>query len=163
MNEIDVEVALVHPRGILPRYGHDGDAGSDLATVEDIVLAPGARQLVPTGVCIAIPDGYAGFIHPRSGLAVRSGLGIVNSPGVIDAGYRGEIKVCLINTDPTTEIRLACGDFIAQLVIQPVCQARFSQVDSLTLTTRGSQGFGSTGGVSAWVHDETISAQQKGQ
>jgi dUTP pyrophosphatase len=117
-----------------------------LVSAVDVVLAPGERALVPTGIALEIPAGYAAFIHPRSGLAARHGLSIVNTPGTVDAGYRGEIKVCLINLDPNTPITLARGDRIAQLVIQPVVQAQFVIVDELSATERAAGGYGSTGG-----------------
>ena len=129
-----------------PSYALAGDAGADLRTTQDVVLAPGERALVPTGVAIALPEGYVGLVHPRSGLAVRHGLTLVNSPGTIDAGYRGEIKVPLLNTDRTEPIRLQRGDRIAQLVIQQVAHARFDLVQELPDSARGAQGFGSTGG-----------------
>jgi dUTP pyrophosphatase len=130
----------------LPAYAHDGDAGADLMTSVDVELAPGERAMVPTGVAIALPRGYAAFVHPRSGLAARFGVGIVNAPGTVDAGYRGEIKVLLINHDTTTPVRLNRGDRIAQLVVQRVEQAHFSRVDELPDSTRGAGGHGSTGG-----------------
>lgn len=135
----------------LPKYAHPGDAGADLRTTIDIELAPGQRQLVPTGIAIALPDGYVGLVHPRSGLAARNGLTIVNAPGTVDAGYRGEIKVCLLNTDPAQSIRLTRGDAIAQLVIQQVARAQFQVVEQLPDSQRGSDGHGSTGQVSAWT------------
>ena len=130
----------------LPAYALPGDAGADLALTEDVVLAPFQRALVGTGVSVAIPDGYAGFVHPRSGLAHRVGLSLVNAPGTVDAGYRGEIKVNLVNTDPTETIRLSRGDRVAQLVVQPVVRAVFTPVDRLPDSVRGSGGHGSTGG-----------------
>lgn len=130
----------------VPSYAHPGDAGADLHTTCAVSLAPGERQLVPTGVAIALPEGYVGFVHPRSGLAHRHGLSIVNAPGTIDAGYRGEIKVCLVNLDPVTPVKLERGDRIAQLVIQRFETARFMVVDELTDSARGSAGYGSTGG-----------------
>ena len=130
----------------LPSYAHPGDAGADLVAREDVELAPGERALVPTGMAIALPDGYAAFVHPRSGLAVKHGLGLVNSPGTIDAGYRGEIKVVLVNLDPTTPIRLRRGDRIAQLVVQRVERVDFDVVDELPESLRAEGGFGSTGG-----------------
>ena len=133
----------------LPSYAHDGDAGADLYAREAVVLEPGARQLVPTGVAIALPEGYVGLVHPRSGLATKVGLSIVNAPGTVDSGYRGEIKVCLINLDPHTPIRLERGDRIAQLVIQRVERAEFIEMDELDETTRGAGGHGSTGGFTA--------------
>jgi len=151
--ELRVAVRQVDPDAPLPAYAHSGDAGADLATAVDVTLRPGERALVPTGVAIALPDGYAGFVHPRSGLAVRHGVTTLNGPGTIDAGYRGEIKVCLINTDPHQSVTLRRGDLIAQLVIQPVVRARFVPVASLPETVRGTGGFGSTGGVSDWLRD----------
>jgi dUTP pyrophosphatase len=118
--------------------------------MEDAVLAPGERRLVGTGLALALPVGQAGFIHPRSGLAARCGLAIVNAPGTVDAGYRGEIKVCLLNTDRIQPIELRRGDLIAQLVIQKVEQAEFLETSDLEETERGSGGYGSTGGVAAW-------------
>jgi dUTP pyrophosphatase len=144
--ELDVPVQLTTPDGTPPRYALAGDAGADLSLAEDVELAPFQRALVGTGVAVAIPDGYAGFVHPRSGLAHRLGLSLVNAPGTIDAGYRGEIKVNLINLDPTTPLRLRRGDRIAQLVVQPVVRARFVTVDELADTERGAGGHGSTGG-----------------
>ncbi len=135
----------------LPSRAHDGDAGVDLFSAQDVELAPGARALVPTGVAVAIPHGMVGLIHPRSGLAARVGLSIVNSPGTIDAGYRGEIKVSLINLDPAVPITIARGDRIAQLVVQRVELPELVEVTSfdeagLTDTTRGDGGHGSSGG-----------------
>lgn len=129
-----------------PQYALPGDAGADLSTTVEVTLEPGQRELVPTGVAMAIPSGFAGFIHPRSGLAVRAGLSVVNAPGTIDAGYRGEIKVPLINLDPSETIHLKRGERIAQLVIQPVYQATFSLVEELPDSLRQDAGFGSTGG-----------------
>jgi len=130
----------------LPAYAHPGDAGADLVTAVDVTLAPGERAVVPTGIAIALPDGYAAFVHPRSGLAARVGLGLVNAPGTIDAGYRGEIKVVLVNTDPREPIVLARGDRIAQLVVQRVDRVAFAEVGVLPESIRGAGGFGSTGG-----------------
>ena len=130
----------------LPAYALPGDAGADLAITEDVVLAPHQRALVGTGVSVAIPAGHAGFVHPRSGLAHRVGLSLVNAPGTVDAGYRGEIRVNLVNTDPTETIRLHRGDRVAQLVVQPVVQAVFTAVDRLPDSARGGAGHGSTGG-----------------
>jgi dUTP pyrophosphatase len=129
----------------LPSYAHPGDAGADLVTAVDVVLAPGERGLVPTGVSIALPEGYVALVHPRSGLAARHGLSIVNTPGTVDAGYRGEIKVMLINHDPVEPIRLRRGDRIAQLVIQRFERAVFTEVDALPESVRGIGGYGSTG------------------
>ena len=133
----------------LPAYAHPGDAGADLFSADDLVLAPGERRLVATGIAIALPEGYVGLVHPRSGLASRCGLSIVNAPGTIDAGYRGEIKVCLINLDPRTPISIARGDRIAQLVVQRCETAEFVEVADLDATQRGAGGYGSTGGFTA--------------
>ena len=130
----------------LPAYAHPGDAGADLVAAVDVTLAPGERALVPTGIALALPDGYVALVHPRSGLAARHGLSIVNSPGTIDAGYRGEVKVMLINHDPVTAVELRRGDRIAQLVIQRFERARFVEVGQLPGSVRGAGGYGSTGG-----------------
>ena len=129
----------------LPRYAKAGDAGADICTRVDITLAPGERALVPTGISIALPDGYAAFVHPRSGLAIKHGVSMVNTPGTIDAAFRGELQMILINHDPRESISFAKGDRIAQLVIQKVERAEFIEVDSLPGTDRGLGGFGSTG------------------
>ncbi|WP_438362048.1 dUTP diphosphatase [Nocardioides antri] len=139
-------VTLLDPDLPLPAYAHPGDAGADLVTTVDITLKPGERMLVPTGVAIALPEGYAAFVHPRSGLAARHGLSIVNTPGTIDAGYRGEIKVLLINHDPVEPIVLNRGDRVAQLVVQRFETARFVAVSDLPGSARGTGGYGSTGG-----------------
>ncbi len=128
-----------------PRYAHEGDAGCDLASREDLVLEPGARALVPTGIAVAIPEGYAGFVQPRSGLAARHGITIVNTPGLIDSHYRGEIKVILLNTDPQEPFEVHKGDKICQLVFQPVARATLQEAVELDRTARGEGGFGSTG------------------
>ena len=146
----------------VPAYAHPGDAGADLATIVDVVIEPGERVLVPTGVTIALPDGYAGFVHPRSELAARSGLTIVNAPGTVDAGYRGEIKVCLLNTDAHRRVILRRGDLIAQLVFQRVGRARFAETDELDPTARGTGGHGSTGGVANWSDRTDASAPHGG-
>jgi dUTP pyrophosphatase len=143
---LDVQIQRLDDGVELPHYAHPGDAGADLHTTVDVTLAPGERALVPTGIAIALPVGYAAFVHPRSGLAARAGLSLVNSPGTIDAGYRGEVKVLLINLDPAEPIRLSRGDRVAQLVIQPVEQARFRVVEALPDSARGTGGYGSTGG-----------------
>lgn len=129
----------------LPAYAHPGDAGADLVSAEHLVLAPGQRATVPTGVRIALPDGYVAFVVPRSGLAARHGLTIVNSPGTVDAGYRGEIRITLLNTDATEPFEIAVGDRIAQLIVMPVSRARFVPVETLPGSHRGDGGFGSTG------------------
>jgi dUTP pyrophosphatase len=146
MPELDVPVRLTSEDAVPPRYALPGDAGADLSLAEDVELAPFQRALVGTGVAVAIPEGYAGFVHPRSGLAHRLGLSLVNAPGTIDAGYRGEIKVNLINLDPAVPLTLRRGDRIAQLVVQPVVRARFLPVPELPASDRGDAGHGSTGG-----------------
>jgi dUTP pyrophosphatase len=143
---LTVAVAQLDPDLPLPSYAHPGDAGADLVTAVDVTLKPGERAVVPTGVAIALPDGYAAFVHPRSGLAARAGLALVNAPGTIDAGYRGEIKVIVVNLDPDTPIELRRGDRIAQLVIQRVERAEFTVVPALPDSARAEGGFGSTGG-----------------
>lgn len=143
---LDVALLRLDPAIPAPSYAHPGDAGADLVTTVDIELAPGERALVPTGVAIALPAGYVALVHPRSGLAARHGLSIVNTPGTVDAGYRGEIKVALINHDLSESIVLRRGDRIAQLVIQRVERARFVEVAELPESVRGSGGYGSTGG-----------------
>ena len=128
-----------------PRYAHPGDAGADLVAAESAVIGPGERATIGTGTAIALPDGYAAFVMPRSGLAARHGITIVNAPGTVDAGYRGEIRVTLLNTDRAEAFRVEPGDRIAQLVIQPVVRAVFVPVESLPGSHRGERGFGSTG------------------
>ncbi|WP_280233109.1 dUTP diphosphatase [Nocardia cyriacigeorgica] len=130
----------------VPTRAHPGDAGVDLCTTEDVILEPGERVLVGTGIAVALPVGTVGLIHPRSGLAAKTGLSVVNTPGTVDAGYRGEIKVCLINHDPRTRIELRRGDRIAQLLVQRVELVDFAEVDRLDETTRGAGGYGSSGG-----------------
>lgn len=131
--------------GTAPGYAHPGDAGADLIATESVRLAPGERATVGTGLAIALPDGYAAFVVPRSGLAANHGITIVNSPGTVDAGYRGEIRVTLLNTDSTNEYAVAPGDRIAQLILMPVTRARFIAVERLPGSHRGEGGFGSTG------------------
>ena len=131
--------------GDIPAYAHPGDAGADLTAAEAVTIEPGARATVGTGVAIALPDGYAAFVMPRSGLAAKHGITIVNAPGTVDAGYRGEIRVTLLNTDTSVAYSVAVGDRIAQLVIMPVARARFVAVDTLPGSHRGESGFGSTG------------------
>jgi len=138
-----VEVLIVAES--LPSYAHPGDAGADLTSADAVEIAPGQRVTVGTGVSIALPDGYAAFVVPRSGLAAKHGITIVNSPGTVDAGYRGEIRVTLLNTDTSVPYPVAVGDRIAQLVIMPVTRARFVPVDRLPGSHRGDAGFGSTG------------------
>ena len=138
---MDVPIIAAH----VPAYAHPGDAGADLVATEAVRLGPGERALVGTGVRIALPDGYAAFVVPRSGLAARHGITIVNSPGTVDAGYRGEIKVSLLNTDATEPYDISVGDRIAQLIVMPVPRVRFVPVDELPESARGEGGFGSTG------------------
>ncbi|MBI3688389.1 MAG: dUTP diphosphatase [Actinobacteria bacterium] len=143
----------------LPRYAHPGDAGADLVAAIDVELAPGERRLVPTGIAVALPDGYAGFVHPRSGLAARHGVSIVNAPGTIDAGYRGEVQVNLINLDPVHPVRVARGDRIAQLVVQRVERPVFRVVEELPDSDRGAAGHGSTGGFGSAERQRTQGAR----
>ncbi len=143
---LEVLIHLLDPDLPAPHYAHAGDAGADLVARDDVELLPLRRATVPTGVSLALPDGYAAFIHPRSGLAARHGITIVNAPGTVDAGYRGEIAVTLLNTDPDTAVHLQRGDRIAQLVIQQVVRARFVQAERLPGSDRGAGGFGSSGG-----------------
>ena len=149
ISQLDVLITRLDPAVPLPGYARPGDAGADLAAAEDVELAPGERAVVGTGIAIALPDGYAGFVHPRSGLAARHGLTMVNAPGTIDAGYRGEIKVILLNTDPSRPVSLRRGDRIAQLVVQRVENVTFREVPALPESARGDNGFGSTGGHAA--------------
>ena len=142
---IKIDLKQLDPDLPVPVYAYEGDAGCDLRSAVDTEIAPGERELVPTGVAIAIPEGYAGFVQPRSGLAIKHGLGIVNAPGLIDAHYRGEIKVILINLDPRETFKIKRGDKVAQLVIQSVMSVRFNVVESLDETVRGAGGFGSSG------------------
>jgi dUTP pyrophosphatase len=144
--DLVIAVQQLDPELPLPAYAHPGDAGADLVAGVDVDLAPGERALIPTGIAIALPEGYVALIHPRSGLAAKHGLSIVNTPGTVDAGYRGEIKVLLINHDPVEAITLRRGDRIAQLVVQRVERARFEAVSALPDSVRGSGGYGSTGG-----------------
>jgi dUTP pyrophosphatase len=142
----DVLIKRLDPGVPLPSYAHPGDAGADLTAVEDVELAPGERALVRTGLAIALPAGYAAFVHPRSGLAAKYGVTLVNAPGTVDAGYRGEIKVTLLNTDRDQAVSFKRGDRIAQLIIQRVERATFHEVEVLPGSVRGDGGFGSTGG-----------------
>ncbi|WP_392542281.1 dUTP diphosphatase [Oryzobacter telluris] len=141
-----VAVRLLHPQASLPRYSTDGDAGADLTSVADVTLQPGERALVPTGVALALPPGTIGLVHPRSGLAARHGVTIVNAPGTVDSGYRGEVLVNLVNLDPHEPFTVRVGDRIAQLVVQHYLHADFTATDSLPDSARGETGHGSTGG-----------------
>ncbi|GAB2748279.1 dUTP diphosphatase [Salinifilum aidingensis] len=149
MFDVKVLLTRLDPDVPAPSYARPGDAGADLTTTRDVVLQPGERAVVGTGVALALPEGYAGFVHPRSGLAARAGLGIVNAPGTVDAGYRGEVQVCLINHDPAEPITIARGERIAQLVVQRVEHAVFEEVAELPESQRGAGGYGSTGGHAA--------------
>ncbi len=146
---LEVRLLRLDPGLPLPSYAHDGDAGADLHAAVDVELAPFERVLVPTGIAIELPVGHVGLVHPRSGLAVRHGLTVLNTPGTIDAGYRGEISVLLVNLDPREPVRLRRGDRVAQLVVQRVERAHFVEVSCVGETARGSGGYGSTGGFAA--------------
>jgi dUTP pyrophosphatase len=145
MNSVQVLITRLDPELPLPRYAKGGDAGADIVSRIDITLAPGERALVPTGIAIALPDGYVALVHPRSGLAIKHGVTMVNSPGTVDAGYRGELQVILINHDRNESVSFKRGDRVAQLVIQKVERAEFVEVQDLPGSGRGSGGFGSTG------------------
>ncbi|GGZ89758.1 dUTP diphosphatase [Streptomyces echinoruber] len=146
---LPVLVRRVDPEVPLPAYAHPGDAGADLRTTVACELAPGERAVLPTGVSVALPEGYAAFVHPRSGLAARCGVALVNAPGTVDAGYRGEIKVIVVNLDPRESVRFERFDRIAQLVVQQVERVRFHEVAELPDSARAEGGFGSTGGHAA--------------
>jgi dUTP pyrophosphatase len=146
MDGVRVGVRRLDPGLPMPAYAHEGDAGADLHAAVDVELVPGARALVPTGVAIALPPGYVGLVHPRSGLAHRLGVTVLNAPGTVDSGYRGEILVNLVNHDPVSTATIARGDRIAQLVVQRVERADFEVVEELPDTLRGAGGHGSTGG-----------------
>lgn len=152
---VPVAVRLLAPDLPPPRYAHPGDAGADLVAACDVELAPGARAMVPTGVAVALPPGYVGLVHPRSGLAARVGVTVLNAPGTVDSGYRGEILVNLINHDQTNPVKITRGDRIAQLIVQRVEQAEFHLVQELTDTDRGAGGHGSTGGHASLDHAAT--------
>ncbi|MDT4893257.1 MAG: dUTP pyrophosphatase [Pseudonocardiales bacterium] len=133
----------------LPAYALPGDAGADIVAAQDVIVEPGERAVLPTGIALAVPDGFAAFVHPRSGLAARAGLGLVNAPGTIDSGYRGELKVIVINHDPRERLELRRGERIAQLVFQRVERAQFIEVTELPASVRAGGGHGSTGGAAA--------------
>jgi len=143
---LTIQVRRIDPGVPLPVYAHPGDAGADLCSTVDVHLEPGERAVVPTGISLALPEGHAAFVHPRSGLAARCGLSILNTPGTVDSGYRGEVSVLLVNLDPREPVVLARGDRIAQLVIQRVERATFVEVADLPPSVRGAGGYGSTGG-----------------
>jgi dUTP pyrophosphatase len=155
----EVAITRLDPGVPLPAYAHPGDAGADLVTTRDVTIGPGERVLVPTGIALALPDGYVGLVHPRSGLAREHGLTVLNTPGTIDAGYRGEVRVLLVNLDPRTPVHLARGDRVAQLVVQRVEHARFVEVPRLPGSVRGAGGYGSTGGFAAGPVDRTEETQ----
>lgn len=146
VTDVPVSVRRIDPDLPLPSYAHPGDAGADLMAAADVEIPPGGRALVPTGIAIALPEGYVGLVHPRSGLAVRLGVTVLNAPGTVDAGYRGELLINLVNHDPETTAKIARGDRIAQLVVQRVERAQFHVVDELPGSVRGEGGHGSTGG-----------------
>jgi dUTP pyrophosphatase len=141
---IDVAVRRLREDAVIPSQAYEGDAGFDLAACERVVLSPGERAVVPTGIAVEIPDGYAGFVQPRSGLAARHGIGVVNSPGLIDSGYRGEVRVVLLNTDDRDSFTVEPGMRIAQLVVAPVAAVRLVEVEELAASERGARGFGSS-------------------
>ena len=141
---LELAVRRLRPEARLPDRAYPGDAGLDLATCESVELGPGERAVVPTGLAVAIPDGYAGFVQPRSGLAAKRGVAVVNSPGLIDSGYRGEIRVVLLNTDPEETFTAEAGDRIAQLVVLPVPAVEITEVEELPESERGARGFGSS-------------------
>ena len=146
MADLSIELHRLDPDLPMPSYAHPGDAGADLHAAVEVTLHPGERALVPTGVALAIPDGWVGLVHPRSGLAARHGISLVNAPGTVDAGYRGEILVNLVNLDPREPFTVRRGDRIAQLLVQQVARATFVEVDSLDATPRGDTGHGASGG-----------------
>ena len=160
VSPVEVQVRRLSTAVPLPAYAHPGDAGADLCTTVDVRLEPGERALVPTGIAIALPEGYVGLVHPRSGLAARCGLSIVNAPGTVDAGYRGEVKVLLVNLDPAQPVQLSRGDRIAQLVLQRVEHAVFTEVETLADSARGDGGYGSTGGFTTPAPDPAGTATQ---
>lgn len=145
MTSAEILLQQLDPDLPVPSYAHPGDAGADLFSRESITIAPGGRALVPTGIAIALPAGYVALVHPRSGLAAKQGVTVLNAPGTVDAGYRGEIKVILHNTDPAQEVTINRGDRIAQLVVQQYVQARFVVAEQLPGSDRGQGGFGSSG------------------
>ncbi len=145
-HRVPVAVRRLHADAVLPRYSTEGDAGADLTSVAEVTLPPGARALVPTGLALALPPGTVGLVHPRSGLAARHGVSIVNAPGTVDSGYRGEVLVNLVNLDPTEPFTVRVGDRIAQLVVQEYLHGDFTEADSLPDSARGDTGHGSTGG-----------------
>ncbi len=160
---VEVLIRRLDPAGELPSYAHPGDAGADVVSTVDVTMGPGERAVVPTGISLALPDGYVALVHPRSGLAASFGVSIVNAPGTVDAGYRGEVKVLLVNLDPRAPVEIRRGDRIAQLVFQRFEQARFVEVDTLPGSDRGAGGHGSTGGFSSrpTAGDEAAAAEEE--
>jgi dUTP pyrophosphatase len=158
---VEIMVQRLDPDVPLPAYAHDGDAGADLVTTVDVILGPGERAVLPTGLAIALPRGYAAFVHPRSGLAARCGVALVNAPGTIDAGYRGQVQVIVVNLDPREPVSLRRFDRIAQLVIQRVERANFRDAAALAGSTRSDGGLGSTGG-HAGIGEHAASAAPEG-
>ncbi|MDN3021353.1 dUTP diphosphatase [Streptomyces sp. S.PB5] len=156
---LNVLIRRVDPDVPLPSYAHPGDAGADLRTTESRELKPGERAVLPTGVSVALPEGYAAFVHPRSGLAARCGVALVNAPGTVDAGYRGEIKVIVVNLDPYEPVRFERFDRIAQLVVQRVERVSFREVAELPDSVRAEGGFGSTGGHASVAGTNSTSGQ----
>jgi dUTP pyrophosphatase len=150
---VEISIKRIDPELPLPSYAHPGDAGADLHSAVDLTLEPGERAVVPTGIAMALPEGYVALVHPRSGLAARHGISIVNAPGTIDAGYRGEVKVCLVNTDPHEPFAVRRGDRIAQMVIQRFETALFVEAGDLPDSARGAGGYGSTGGFTQAARD----------
>lgn len=144
-DDLEIPVRRLDASAALPAYAHPGDAGADLRAADEVVLAPGGRAVVGTGIAVAVPDGYAAFVHPRSGLAARHGVTVANAPGTVDAGYRGQVQVVLVNLDPVAAYTVRRGDRIAQLLIQPVVRARFAEAAELPPSERGEGGFGSSG------------------
>lgn len=161
-SEVEVAVRLLDAELPLPAYAHPGDAGADLVAAEDVEIPAGERRLVRTGVAIALPDGYVGLVHPRSGLAAKLGVTLLNAPGTVDAGYRGEILINLINHDPGRTAKISRGDRIAQLVVQRVERAAFHRVDELPESIRGTGGHGSTGGHDA-LHAGSLTGASTGK
>jgi dUTP pyrophosphatase len=159
---VQIPVRRLDPELPLPSYAHPGDAGADLHAAVQVTLQPGERALVPTGIAMALPEGYVGLVHPRSGLAARHGISIVNAPGTIDAGYRGEVQVCLVNTDRAEPFTVHRGDRIAQLVVQRCETAAFVEAADLAESSRGEGGYGSTGGFARELPEMTTSTRGSG-
>jgi dUTP pyrophosphatase len=159
---VQIPVRRLDPELPLPSYAHPGDAGADLHAAVEVTLQPGERALVPTGIAMALPEGYVGLVHPRSGLAARHGISIVNAPGTIDAGYRGEVQVCLVNTDRAEPFTVHRGDRIAQLVVQRCETAAFVEASDLAESSRGEGGYGSTGGFARELPEMTTSTRGSG-